>query len=43
MNEQWKMMVSAGKAAKASPNGNDALVEGDNATDVSTESTGTQS
>lgn len=37
------MMVSAGKAAKASPNGNDALVEGDNATDVSTESTGTQS
>lgn len=47
MSEEWlsngKWWYLLSQAAKASPNGNDALIEGDNATDVNTESTGAQS
>lgn len=43
MTEQWKLMISAAKTSNASINGNDALVEGDSATDVSTGNTGAQS
>lgn len=36
MNEPWKTMVSAAKAAHASTNGNDTPIEADDAADVST-------